>query len=146
VPAEKVENDKNPFFKTEDFNGVELKLNGVNSTSSMRFADGVLQVTQILENGLWLEMPLRSCSMGHSIMLEVWGKKFSKKLDVCIENKIQIQGVVEEIDLDGNLSERKMQSVKIRFKNYSIGSWKELLDFFQEKQMNINLLIKKTRK
>ena len=124
--------NKNPFFKVEDLQHLELVINGVNSTSQVRFKDKSIKLTQILESGIWIEVPPKSCAMGHTLVLDITGK--------TIYSPIHILGVIEEMD-----SEQGNQ-VRLKFRQFSQENWVKLLSYFAGKQDNINMIIKNSRK
>ncbi len=123
---------KNPFFKVEDLEHLELAIVGMNSTSQVRFKENSIRLTQILDNGICIEVPPRSCAMGHSLALDISGKN--------LDEPIHIIGVIEEMHGEPN------PEVRIKFRQYSQENWGQLLDYFAGKQTNINAIIKNTRK
>lgn len=122
----------NPFFKVEDLQPLELSINGVNSTSQVKFKSKSIQLTQILENGIWIEVPAKSCAMGHTLDLEIAGP--------TLEKPMVFTGVIEEMEGDSNTQ------VRVKFRQYSQEEWTQLLAYFSKKQIRINAIIKNSRK
>ncbi len=146
MAADRNEAEKNPFFKIDDLRSIQLSIQGKNSTSRMPFDEGVLRLTEVFEDGIWIEAPIRSCSIGHSLVLDIQARKASKKSAEKLESKIHVLGVIAEVDTDAAGAKKGVQHVKVRFKEFSIKDWKALLKFLSEKQFNLNLLMKRTRK
>ncbi len=125
-------NNKNPFFKVENLQHLELKVSGINSTSQVPFKENSLHLIQILENGICIEVPPKSCAMGHSLSLNISG--------LSMEEPIPVIGVIENIEGDSN------NIVQLKFRQYSQENWKKLLEYFSGKQTSINTFIKNSRK
>lgn len=132
----------NPFFSKEDFQDLSLVIRGVNSTSSIRIPDEAIRFIELLVDGLWLEVPLNSCSAGHSLTLDIEGKKLSHKAAGYLENKVHVLGIIKEAT---ETSETR-QKVRVQLRSFSMREWEDLLVFFAEKQVSVNTLIKRTRK
>ncbi len=146
MAADRSEGEKNPFFKIEDLRNLEVSIQGRNSTSTVQFEEGSLRLTEILEDGMWIEAPIRSCSIGHSLVLDIQGKKISKKSAEKLESKIHVLGVIAKVEIDAEGVKKGVQNVKVRFKEFSMKDWKALLKYFSERQWSLNMLIKQTRK
>ena len=126
-------NDKNPFFKFEDLqDNLDIQIVGLNVTSQVKFKTGNIHLVQILEQGIWIDIPTRSCAMGHSLSLDI----------VIEKHSINIIGVIEEID---GLSKTR-QLVRLQFRQYSLEQWEKFLSFFLNQQLDINAFIRSTRK
>ena len=148
--------EKNPFFKLEDFQTLEMLIDGLNQTSQVRFPRGTEAVllVQIMADGIWIEVPAKSCAMGHTLSLDINAKKMSGKKKVTLasgeireedqylENKMSIIGVIAEMQCEPNAR----QQVRLRFRQYAQNQWDSLLEYFAEKQHGINQIIKSTRK
>lgn len=124
--------DKNPFFKVEDFQRLDLVISGLNSTSQVRFKEKSIQLTQILEQGIWIEVPSKSCAMGHSLALDISG--------IPSVPSIHLLGVIEEID------SAESNQVRLKFRQFSQENWTKLLSYLSGKQDNINRIMKNSRK
>ena len=135
---------KNPFFKLEDFQCLEILIEGTNVTSQVSIpgAPASIRLIEIHEDGLNLELPARCCAMGHTLAIDVNVKKIFGKSDDFVENKIHILGMVEEIETSPNST----LFVRLKFRQYAQEHWSSLLDYFSEKQLSVNKLIKNTRK
>lgn len=137
--------DKNPFFKLEDLHGLEVLVEGSNLTSKVNLKKGGTTLTQILEDGVWLEVPPSSCAIGHVLSLDIDTRKCTGVTNgkkEYLENKNHVTGVVTEIE--GDLKNRFQ--VRLVFRQFSQEQWKTLLSYLSEKQGSVNQLIKDTRK
>jgi hypothetical protein len=60
------------FIDAEDFRSLELSVKLENSTSHTRLKPGeIARVLEILEEGLVLAVPRRTCAQGHSLAIEI---------------------------------------------------------------------------
>ena len=147
---------KNPFFNADDFRSIDMVIEGKNQTSQIIIPGGksAIQLIQILDNGVWIEIPAKCCSMGHTLSLSMtarWKADLVQPSPNVGKNKIspeyteislQILGVIEEMESD--VAAR--HQVRIKFRQYGMAAWQNLLDYFSGKQTNLNQLIKSTRK
>lgn len=133
-----MESKKNPFFKLEDFQVIEIHISGLNITSQVKISsdDRGIQLIETLSDGIWVELPAKSCAMGHTLSLNFLTRKDQ------IENETTVVGVVEEIETNtaGRLN------IKLKFRQYSQPEWDLLLNYISGKQNDINQFIKNTRK
>ena len=131
-------NPKNPFFNADDFKSLDMTIEGTNQTSQMKITG--IQLVQILSNGIWVDIPPKCCSMGHSIALDLCARW--TKDGAPVERKLHILSVIEEMEgLPGG-----RQQVKLRFRQYGMAEWEDLLGYYSGKQTNLNQLIQNTRK
>ena len=135
-------NQKNPFFKLDDFQSLETHLEGMNVTSQVRFpkTPSAIALIEIHEDGLTLELPDRSCAIGHALSLDINLKK-NTSTDP-IEDNIHILGVIEELEK----TQTSRLKVRLKFRQYAQKDWSQFLDYFSKKQVALNKLIQKTRK
>ncbi len=116
----------NPFFKLDDFQNLEMSIEGVNSTSQVKMS-GFIGIVQILEDGMWLDVSAKSCSEGHALSLKIAARKFTgnskrrlpsgetvEEKDYS-ENRMQITGVVEQVQAG---EEGRIQA-RLKFRQYS---------------------------
>ncbi len=143
--AQEVEN-KNPFFTLEDFKSIEMIIDGLNSTSQVKIPGGVdaIQLVQILPDGVWIEVPPKSCAMGHTLSLHIIARWLAPQPaeKEYVETQLHILGVIEQIEE----SKRGRPQVRLKFRQFAQEHWDSLLDYFTQKQLSLNELIKVTRK
>jgi hypothetical protein len=136
---------KNPFFDLADFQALEFFLSGENLTSRVALPVPGIALVEILEDGVWLQTPPRTCSIGHTLALDIGARKLiavTAGRQEYLEFKNHITGVVQEIE--GNPKE--IQLARLAFRQFSKDRWHELLNYFSSRHGTINLLIKNTRK
>lgn len=126
-----------------DFQSLELVLNVTNATTNTRIEDGKrvygnktdkkagedhrIQILELMEEGLILEMPSRSCSAGHSLFIEIQTK--GAKRDIKLEFRVK---VVEAESIDKNVD--RIQVELTQFDNYS---WNKFCGLFSSRQKEI---------
>ena len=132
---------KNPFFKLEDFQSLEVTVEGKNVTSEMRLPPPI-HLIELHDDGLTLDLSPRSCADGHTLALDISLKKVIHEPDESIENKIHILGVIHELE---TMTDSRLK-IRIKFRQYAQEEWKALIAYFSEKQHSINTLIKSSRK
>lgn len=146
--------ERNPFFKLEDLHSLEFSVEGNNLTSQVKLPKGGAILTQILEDGVWVELPPRSCSLGHVLALNIEARKVTGtsksrlpsgeivEKNEYMESKNHVTGVVD--DIEGDPKGRML--VRLLFRQFAQEEWKTLLNYFSEKQGTVNRLIKSARK
>jgi len=130
----------NPFFKLEDFRNLEFSIEGTNLTSQVPILKGSSRLIELLDAGICIDVPAKSCSDGHLLSLHVAVKK---PVGTDFETvKTQVTGVVSIEDRDSN----DRQLVKILFRQYSVEEWNSFLKELAGKQTRANRMIRKTRR
>jgi hypothetical protein len=130
----------NPFFRLADFHSLEISLDGANLTSRVRISKGSIALTEIHATGISVEVPPRSCSVGHHLELTISVKK--PVGDQIQHSKFQVTGTIEEVEGDT----KGRQQVRIFFRQYSREDWDALLEYLAGKQEAANRLIRSTRR
>lgn len=128
----------------EDFQFLELSLEGSNHTSRLPIPSGSqsIQIVQFTENGIWIEVPPRSCAVGHTLSLQIFARKRNGSRAEMLEDAMHVTGVVETIEGDFN----SRQQVRLGFRQYAPEQWDRLIGYFTDKQTQINDLIRRTRR
>ena len=135
---------KNPFFRVEDFQNIEILIKGINVTSQIPLKDSEgIHLVELLPDGVWLDLPKHSCALGHTLSLQVFvNMPGSIETQLNATTPMEIVGRVEE--LEGDVNSR--QKANFRFRQYPQEQWNKFTNLLSEKQNKINNLIRDTRK
>ena len=123
---------KNPFFSLKDFEKFHIKIEGINQTSQIPIpANPPIQLLEIYDDGFLAELPPSCCALGHLL-----------SLDITLKNKMSVTTHVEEIEGRPKTPLRAL----LRFRRFDQKEWLELLSEIAGKQLNINEVIRVTRR
>jgi hypothetical protein len=113
-----------------------------NSTSGNKISKIKEDVTLIAlsKSGVTLEMPKRSCSQGHSLILQIDANVTNAEGEP-VQFHIQVTGVIGEIE--GDIQERFQ--VKLEFRQYSVEEWQRFLGHVENRQTDANRLLRKMK-
>jgi hypothetical protein len=138
-------------YNWDDFRTIELAIEGLNHTSQQPItsATRTMRIAELTENGAWIEMPARCCSVGHTLSLRILAKTILDKSSEPVviapgldEEAVHVTAVVESIE--GELA-ASSQQVLISFRQHTPAEWRELIDYFTAEQTKLNTLIRRTR-
>lgn len=112
-------------------------------------ARSALRITELTDNGAWIEMPARSCAVGHTISLRILARTILNRDETVTveetltdENSLHFTAMVDEIqDGEGTSS----QQVLISFRQHTPQEWESLIRYFNDKQEKLNFLLRRTR-
>jgi len=114
-----------------------------NSTSGSRISkksDDVILVA-LARTGVTLEVPRRSCSRGHSFILQIEANVHDADGEP-VRFETQVTGVIEEIE--GDLNERF--EVRLEFRQYSVDEWQKFLRHVENRQAEANRILGELKK
>lgn len=98
-----------------------------------------IKMISFSSSGCIQQMPVKSCSGGHKILLCL---NFESSKKTKLEKKVEIIGnIAEVVAID-----EKFCEVSINFNQFIKEEWHQILDKFSKKQENVNLLINKLKK
>lgn len=130
-----------------------------NLTSGLHYLDAKeIELVLLLDEGVLLKVPNTLCAVDHSLLLSIMPPKLKKKYSTFpIADKfpemIEVVGKVEEImkfdknDEQGEqLKKEKKAIIKIKFTQYDINGWKNLLSTYAEQQKKIGQMLTKFNK
>jgi hypothetical protein len=135
----------------DDFETIELAIEGINHTSQQPISTTrSMRIAELTENGAWVEMPARSCSVGHTLSLRILAKTIldrSDDVEVLSPNKdeeaVHVTAVVETVEGENSAPS---QQVLISFRQHTPSEWRELIAYFGAQQTKLNSLIRRTRR
>lgn len=115
-----------------------------NSTSGNKISKkpGDVELISLAQSGVTLEVPRRSCSHGHSFILQIEAV-IPVANDKPIKLQTQVTGVVEAIE--GDIQQDRFQ-VRLEFRQYSIEEWQRFLKHVENRQANVNHHLKEMKK
>lgn len=137
-------------IKKEDFQNLQQKVVIKNMTSRTDIMDAsIIKIEGLLDTGLILQMPLKSCANGHAFMIAI----FEDEQNVDLK-----KGFTQTGDLPGasliatgkvldtkKSSDNESQYVVIEFQQYSLKAWEALRYIYRNRQETISALIQKVR-
>gem|GEM_PF-2627220 len=114
-----------------------------NSTSGSRISkkSGDVVLVALARTGVTLEMPKRSCSHGHSLILQIEANVHDSEGEP-VRFETQVTGVIEEIE--GDLNERF--EVRLEFRQYSVDEWQKFLKHVENRQTEANRILGELKK
>ena len=115
-----------------------MTIEGMNETSQVSIPGGPLSIIliEILEDGILIEVPHRSCADGHTLSLTVTTHRPGA------ESKMQIVGVISQVETVS----KSRQQVILHFRKIEKTEWEALLTYLNGKQEVVNQLIERARK
>lgn len=114
-----------------------------NSTSGSKISKTPKDVTLVAlaKTGVTIEVPKRSCSRGHSLILQIEANVLNEKGEP-IRFETQVTGVIEEVE--GDIQERF--EVRLEFRQYSIEEWQKFLGHVENRQTEANRILGELKK
>ena len=115
-----------------------------NSTSGNKISKTSkdVELIALAPKGITLEVPKRSCSQGHSFILQI--EAHIERMDEPpIKLNTQVTGVITEIE--GSIHDERFQ-VTLEFRQYSVDEWHKFLGHVENRQANLNKSLKEMKK
>lgn len=147
-----------PVYGWNDFQTLELSIEGMNHTSQIPIEGSSrsgLRITELTENGAWLEMPAKSCAVGHTLSIKILAKTILNRAEEITTTPtadpkseateavpLHFTAMVDAVETDTGTGP---QQVLISFRQHTPEEWFDLVRYFTEKQAKLNALLWRTR-
>ncbi len=128
-------NDNSALKSAEYSKTFELKINVNNITSSINVSSKSklpITISEFLEQGLIVNLPPRTCSQGHQLMLDVHLSEGSKE--------ILVFNTTAKI-LDIETSDEEAIRVTVKFVQYDPMIWKKFQSIYEDCQIELQHLL-----
>lgn len=130
--------DIEDLFAPEQFDTFEVKLKIQNITSRTQVPEsGLVQLTEIEDHHLALQLPPRSCALGHSLLIDL--QVVHPKPIHCFQFSCTCAVILRESA--GPDADR----VRVQLVQIDDGSWKRLLELYASRQGEINSFLQAAR-
>ncbi len=129
--------DEAPLFNPSDFQSAQVVIKARNITSNTRALDpeSVL-LLELMDKGVKLEMPARSCTQGHQLELELTVIPTKGH-----ERRVQATGKIIRAEvMDGGAIE-----AEIEFIQFVTEEWKQFQEVFAARQSDIDAFLNSAR-
>ena len=125
------------FLNPADFKSIQLTVLVKNATTRTEVPkDKKVVFVQFFEEAVELEVPLRTCSMGHSLLIEIEIAGTPKKTE-----KFEATGKVKQIKRTSD----EMESIVLELVQFKNKNWENLKSLFTSRQTEIEEFLKATR-
>ena len=105
------------------------------STHGVRGDEDSIQLLELQGNMIAISVPRSSCAKGHSLRIKMSVKNLESPLE------IELQGTVLEMEMTSETDDR----IEILISNTREPNWIKFCSFFQEKQKNVDDLLRNMR-
>jgi hypothetical protein len=124
-----------PLFDPKDFRGIQIKVEVFNRTSGTQINSWgtespeapVVTPVEFMERGMKLSMPIKSCSLGHHLVMKIESTRENKSAAMAVT------GLVKNIQ---NFDETFIL-VEVEWLQFEIKDWESILAIFRDRQEEI---------
>lgn len=122
--------DPKALLNVADFESIQIEFDVTNTTTGTLFRKNVsIRVAQIGERGMHLEVPRRSCAMGHSLAIKLHIRNIPRADDLEFEATAKVE-TLETFEQGGD-------SIGLQILQCDERQWQRFLEIFSSRQKEI---------